>query len=152
MLLSLTGCGRSGSGKLCSAPEGATRPPVQLTWEIAHTNMDDDPPRPKVTLVLKAGPEKRVEIGDITGVCKLVELGKPPETPGEGVGVTELVCAHGDSSSFARVVFAKEGALVVRRYEKDATGESMKNIRDLETLEIPACPLFTAELAQTAGL
>lgn len=161
VLLTTAGCGGAGGagGKSCAVGEGSARPTVQLEWQIAHTNMDDDPPRPKVTLVVKGAPsqkEERIDVGDLAGVCRLVELGAQPDQPVFGGGVSELACDHQGVAMHVRVVVASAEEIVVRRYEKDGAAaegaDALKNVRDLTRLPVPACAKFSSEISQTSDL
>lgn len=157
-LLALAGCG-SGSGagaRSCAVKESGARPVVQLEWQIAHTNMDDDPPRPKVVLVVKGSKEEHIDVGELSGVCRLVELGAQPDEPVYGGGVSELACDHQGLAMHVRVVVASADEIVVRRYEKDGAStdgaDALKNVRDLTRLPVPACARFSSELSQTSEL
>jgi hypothetical protein len=155
-----TACGGAGSGgKACALKEASARPVVQLEWQIAHTNMDDDPPRPKVVLVVKGrqdGKEERIDVGELAGVCKLVELGAQPDEPVYGGGVSELSCDHQGLAMHVRVVIASAEELVVRRYERDGASsdgaDALKNVRDLTRVPVPACARFSSELSQNGDL
>ena len=162
-VLSIAGCGSGGGaagGRSCALKDTTSRPVVQLEWRIAHTNMDDDPPRPKVTLVVKgassSSKDEPIDVGDLEGVCRLVELGAQPDEPVYGGGVSELACDHRGLAMHVRVVVASAEEIVVRRYEKDGAAvdgaDALKNVRDLTRLPVPACARFSSELAQTSDL
>jgi hypothetical protein len=147
--LALVACGGAKAGTACTVAEPSARPSVLLEWEIAHGSMDDDPPRPTVTLVVKGPTESRLALGEFLGICRLVDLGAPPDDPVEGAGVSELSCEHQGVAMRARVVHAK-GAVVVRRYERG--GAEMKNVREIGRLDVPSCAHFSSELAQQGTL
>ena len=151
------GCGGASSGgRSCALKEASARPVVELEWQVAHSNMDDDPPRPKVTLIVKGSREERVDVGELAGVCRLVELGAQPDEPVYGGGVSELACDHQGVAMHVRVVIASAEELVVRRYEKDGAStdgaDALKNVRDLTRLAVPACARFNSEISQTSEL
>jgi hypothetical protein len=160
LLVPLGACGGGGSsGKSCAVTAANARPVVQLEWQIAHTSMDDDPPRPKVVLVVKGAPtnkEEHIDVGELSGVCRLVELGAQPDEPVYGGGVSELACDHHGLAMHVRVVVASAEEIVVRRYEKDGAStegaDALKNVRDLTRLPVPACARFSSEIAQTSDL
>ena len=53
-VLPLLGCGGgAGSGAACATLTPTNRPHLDLTWEVKHGSMDDDPPRAQVKLLLK---------------------------------------------------------------------------------------------------
>ena len=158
----IAGCGggAGAGGRACALEEASARPVVSLEWQVAHTNMDDDPPRPKVTLVVKGAPgskeDQRIDVGELAGVCRLVELGAQPDEPVYGGGVSELACDHQGLAMHVRVVIASAEELVVRRYEKDGAStdgaDALKNVRDLTRLAVPACARFSSEISQTSDL
>lgn len=151
-LLAACGGGGDPAGARCRAPADG-RPVVELAWQVEHESMDDDPPRPRVTLVLKGASEERVVLGELRGTCKLVELGLQPDQPVYGSGVSELTCEHEGSATHARVVHESASELVVRLWERsEADGAGMKNVRDLKRVSVPACARFTSELATPTGI
>jgi hypothetical protein len=156
-------CGGSAPAPQCSLSADGTRPRVQVAFEVEHTNMDDDPPRPKVSLVVRSPKEERVALGEFTGKCSLLELGVPPADPVYGAAIAELRCTHGKRAMHARVVHQSPTELVVRRFEMgdeapaEGTGwaggslpasdpKELKGVRDVATLSIPQCPRFSADL------
>jgi hypothetical protein len=142
----LFACGGSSSGAHCSTG-GDGRPVVSLAWEVAHGSMDDDPPRPRVTLIVKAQKEERLLLGELKGTCHLVELGTQTDQLVEGGGVSELACEAGESVVHARVVHEKVDEIFVRLWDTDGDA-SMKNVRDVAPVTVPACARFTSEIAQ----
>ena len=143
----LAACGGSGSGGRCAATAADARPVVALDWQVEHGSMDDDPPRPRVTLIVRAQKEEKLVLGELRGVCHLVELGAPTDQLVEGGGVSELVCEAGDVSVHARVVHEKMDEIFVRLWESQGDA-AMKNVRDVPPVAVPACARFTSEIAQ----
>jgi hypothetical protein len=124
---------------------------VALAWQVEHGSMDDDPPRPRVTLIVRAQKEDRLKLGELKGTCHLVELGSPSDQLVEGGAVSELVCEAGESTVHARVVHEKVDEIFVRLW--DTQGDAaMQNVRDVAPLSVPACARFTSEIAQTSEL
>jgi hypothetical protein len=144
-------CGGSKSGARCSYAQSDGQPTVQLAWEIQHGSMDDDPPRPRVTLIVKAQKEERLVLGELKGVCHLVELGTQGDELVEGGGVSELACDAGQSTVHARVVHEKVDQIFVRLWESQ-DGAPMQNVRDVPPVVVPACARFTSDIEQTNEL
>lgn len=124
---------------------------MQLAWEIQHGSIDDDPPRPRVTLIVRAKKEERLLLGELRGTCHLVELGATSDKVVEGGGVSELACESSDTTVHARVVHEKVDEIFVRLWESQE-GAAMKNVRDVAPVEVPACAHFTTEIEQTSDL
>jgi hypothetical protein len=146
----LVACGGSSSGSRCSTG-GDARPTVALAWEVQHGSMDEDPPRPRVTLIVRAQKEERLRLGELKGTCHLVELGTQTDQLVEGGGVSELACEAGESIVHARVVHEKTDEIFVRLWDTDGD-LSMKNVRDVAPVKVPGCAKFTSELAQPDAL
>src|SRR5439155_2118768 len=142
----LLACGGSSSGARCATTvEG--RPVVALAWQVEHGSMDDDPPRPRVTLIVHAQKEERLILGELRGTCHLIELGTQTDQLIEGGAVSELVCDAGEATVHARVVHEKVDQIFVRLWDTDGDA-SMKNVRDVPPVVVPACARFTSEIAQ----
>lgn len=137
------------TGQSCGAVAAAARPKVIITWTLQHGSIDDDPPRAKVTLAFSGAVKANIELGQLFGQCKLAVLGALPEQPANGSKVTEIECPHGVRTQYATVVLVEPGKLVVRRSER--VDESMKERKDIDTIEVPACASFASELAQGGG-
>ena len=165
----MLGCGGGGGGgRACSGADPAKRPAVQLSWEVAHGSLDDDPPRSTVTLRVRSGAEskeERIKLGVFEGVCTLGEMGALPDNAVEGSAITELRCHHAKRTMIGRVVVASSNQVGVRRFQvgdaeadpgwegnKAKSVEGPKNEEDLGTVAVPQCAHFTAEIAQESQL
>lgn len=166
--LCVVACGSKPAAKSCNMSESSARPTVALAWEVAHTNMDDDPPRPKVSLIVRATEAKkedRVELGAFEGKCSVVELAAPSGDPSFPSIVGELRCAYAKRSMHARVIQQSANEILVRRFElgdseADPSGGwgnskytpssspagQIKNARDIATLAVPECARFTSDI------
>ena len=145
----LAACGGRPDARTCVVDRDA-RPRVTFSWRVAHGSMDDDPPRARVKLAMTGAASGEVDLGELHGVCALVDLALP-ENPVGGAKVTELACAHGGKDMIAAVVYVQPGKLAVQRYERSA-GAPLQNQRSLHELEVPSCASFSAELAQAGEL
>jgi hypothetical protein len=144
----LVACG-GGKPPACSVTAKEARPQVAIVWHVEHGSMDDDPPRPKVKL--EVGAEK-VDIGELAGVCKLVEVGAQLADPVYGSKVTELGCIHGGKSTNATVFLDGPGKLSIRTWERKEGSDALEKVVEVKVLEVPTCAVFTSEVAQQGAL
>jgi len=164
-------CGSKPAPKACNMVSATERPGVSLAWEVAHTNMDDDPPRPAVTLIVRStegNKEQRVELGAFEGKCIVADVGAPPNEPVYGSIVGELRCQYAKRSMHARVIHQSPTEILIRRFElgdseADPTGGwggskytpsntpagQIKNARDVGTIAVPECAKFSSDLEHT---
>lgn len=138
------------TGQNCAMVARESRPSVTITWKVEHGSLDDDPPRAKVSLTFAGAVKTTVQVGQLTGNCKLRDLGTLPDAPANGSKVTEIECVHGVHGEYATVFLTEPGKLVVRRYER--LDESVRGTRDLETVETPTCATFVTEVATGGDL
>jgi hypothetical protein len=151
----LLGCSGKPSAKSCATVDRDARPKLTMTWKLEHGAIDNDPPRTRIKLAITGAATANVDAGELEGVCKLAENGAVPDEPAPGSKVSEVVCFHAGHGMYAAVFFLEPGKLVVRRYDKNEPGPDdespvMKNVRDLQALEVPACVSYVSDVA-TAG-
>ena len=154
-LLLAVGCSGKPSARSCANVEKDARPKLAMTWKLEHGALDNDPPRTRIKLAITGAATANIDAGELEGVCKLNEIGAVPDEPAPGSKVSEVVCFHAGHGMYAAVFFIEPGKLVARRYDKNEPGPSdespvMKNIRDLQSIEVPGCVSYASEVA-TAG-
>jgi uncharacterized protein (DUF779 family) len=150
MLSLVSACGGNKNGAACSLTAKDARPQVPIVWHVDHGSMDDDPPRPRVKVTVG---KDDVDVGELAGVCKLVEVGAQLEDPVYGSKVTELGCLHGGRGTYATLFLDAPGKLTLRRWERAEGGDgALEKVRELRVLEVPRCAVFTSEIAQGGGL
>jgi hypothetical protein len=153
----LLGCSSKPSARSCAMVDRDARPKLTMTWKIEHGALDNDPPRTRVRLAISGAATANADLGELEGACKLAETGTLPDVPASGSKVSEFECSHGGHGSYATVFLVEPGRLVVRRYDKNEPGPSeespqMKNIRDIQTIEVPTCVTFVTDVAQSGEL
>jgi hypothetical protein len=152
----LLGCSGKPNAKSCANVDHDARPKVTMTWKIEHGAMDNDPPRSKVTLAVTGAVTANADLGELEGVCKLAEIGAVPDSPANGSKVSEVYCYHAGHGQYATVFFVEPGKLAVRRYDKNEPGPAeesppMKNVRDIQSLDVPTCVTFASDLVTQGG-
>lgn len=143
--------GGGGGGAACATATPTNRPHLDVTWEVKHGSMDDDPPRAQVKLLLKGALADAVDLGEILGLCKMIEVGTVPEQAPAGLKVTELACAANGKTEFAALVVDTPGKLVLRRYRRAGDGP-IEKLTEVKAFEVPSCTQYGVELAQGGGL
>lgn len=149
LLLVLAGCSSKPNAQSCATIDRDSRPKVSLTWKLDPGSIDNDPPRAKVKLLASGAAKAEVDVGELYGDCKLVDVGALPDVPAPGSKVTELMCSHGNREMYATVFYVEAGKLVLRRF--DRVDDTMKPAVDVQTIETPTCASFAADLAQQSG-
>lgn len=157
LLLAWCGCSGKPSAKSCANVDRDQRPKLAMTWKIEAGAIDNDPPRSRIRLAVSGAATANLDLGELEGVCRLAEIGAVPETPAPGSKVSELVCFHAGHGMFGTVFFLEPGKLVVRRYDKNEPGPDdesppMKNVRDIQALEVPPCVTYVSDVAQGGEL
>lgn len=153
-LLPLAGCGGGGGGGAsCASMTPANRPKLEVTWELKHGSMDDDPPRQHVKLVLKGAATDTIDLGELVGACKMQELGAVPEGAVAGLKVTELACPNSSTgrTDFVALVIDAPGKLVLRKYRRQGEGP-IQNQSELKSFEVPSCTQYAVDIAQGGSL
>ncbi|MGZ3420680.1 MAG: hypothetical protein ACXWUG_04340 [Polyangiales bacterium] len=148
VLLAGVACGTS-KQPACSLTPKEARPQVAIVWHVEHGSMDDDPPRPKVKVVVGS---ETVDLGELTGICKMVEVGAQLADPVYGSKVTELGCTKSGGSSNATIFLEAPGKLSIRKWERKEGSEALEKVVEVKVLEVPNCAVFTSEVAQQGGL
>ena len=134
----------------CTMVARESRPSVTITWKVEHGSLDEDPPRAKVSLVFGGVVTSTVQVGQLTGNCKLADVGTLPDAPANGSKVTEIECVHGIHGEYATVFLTEPGKLVVRRYER--LDDKLRGHRDLQTIETPTCAVYATDVATGGDL
>ena len=153
----LVGCSGKPNARSCATVERDARPKVSVTWKLEAGAIDNDPPRTRVRLAISGAATANADLGELEGVCRLVETGALPDVPANGSKVSELLCFHAGHGMYATVFLVEPGKLAVRRYDKNEPGPddespAMRNTREVATVEVPTCVPFVADVSQTGEL
>lgn len=153
----LLGCSGRPSAKSCATIDRDARAKITMTWRIEPGALDNDPPRSRIRLAIAGAVTANADLGELEGVCKLAETGAVPDAPANGSKLSEMYCYHAGHGMYATVFHVEPGKLVVRRYDKNEPGPDdesppMKNIRDIQTIEVPTCATYSSDVVQGGEL
>lgn len=157
VLLAALGCSGKPNAKSCATVDRDARPKLVMTWKIEAGALDNDPPRSHIRLAVTGAVTAEADLGELEGVCKLAEIGAVPDSPANGSKVSELYCYHAGHGQYTTVFHLEPGKLVVRRYDKNEPGPAdesppMRNVRDIQSLEVPTCATYSSDVAQGGEL